>query len=170
MKKETLYSITTRISQDERAQLLAVAQNQDIPYGNILRQLIRYILRREIGWVELFEKTNDDALKDKASVTIRAKLPGETYIAFSELAEKMGSTASIILRRLVLLYVNNKVDWKTVWATQQEQNTPDPAPVIILTGTGVTAAQGNGASGAAADRLRALIQSREQRTSYMGRK
>ena len=107
--------VTARISLQERERLVIVARDLDIPYCRILRQLVRYIMENNIGWLELFESTNDLALKDRADVTIRTKLPQETYIAFTQFADERGSTTSVILRRLVLLYIANKIDWRTIW-------------------------------------------------------
>jgi len=113
---ENKYYVTARIGSGERERLVDLASRQDIPYGNILRQLVRFFLRDEIGWVELFEATNDIALSERTSVTIRTRLPEDAYVAFADFAEKMGSTMSVILRRLVLLYTANKIDWRMIWA------------------------------------------------------
>jgi len=114
--------ITAKVSIQERERLVAVADSLDIPYCRILRQLIRYIVNGHIGWLELFDKTNDVVLQEETRVSIRTKLTPELYATFVQLAEERGSTTSIVLRRLMLLYVTGKIEWKMIWLNTETQN------------------------------------------------
>ena len=108
--------ITASVSSQEKESLVAVARNLDIPYCRIIRQLIRYIVKRQIGWLDLFDKTNEAIAKDETKkVYIRTTLNPELYTAFVQLVEDRGSTTSVVIRRLVLLYTTDKVEWKSIW-------------------------------------------------------
>ena len=108
--------ITASVSGQEKERLVAVSRNLDIPYCRIIRQLIRYIVKGQIGWMDLFERTNESIAKDETKkVYIRTTLNPELYAAFVQLVEDRGSTTSVVIRRLVSLYGTGKIEWKSIW-------------------------------------------------------
>jgi len=111
--------VSTSLSRQEKGCFIEISHKLDIPYCCIARQLIRYILHGQLGWLDLFEKTNDcieslDSNKGK-KVPLRTTLSPELYTSFVQFVEKKGSTTSMVLRRLVLLYITGKIEWKTIW-------------------------------------------------------
>jgi hypothetical protein len=42
-------------------------------------------------------------------------LSPEVYAAFARLAEEWGSTTSIVLRRLMLLYISGEIEREAIW-------------------------------------------------------
>ena len=111
--------LTTDLSVEEKKRFTEIAQENDLPYCRILRQLIRYALRENIDWVGLFKKTNEfvmkEPLKNERRASIRTRLTIEMWTAFNQLAEERGTTVNIVLRRLIVLLNQQIVDLKTVF-------------------------------------------------------
>jgi hypothetical protein len=117
--KENQCGVTTAITNQERELLIDTARELDIPYYVIMRKLIRYILDGKITWMDLFQQSNElsatDGPETKDKKYIRTQLNTETYAAFSRLAEEWGTTTSIVLRRLMLLYISGKIEREAIW-------------------------------------------------------
>ena len=117
--KELQHGVTAGMSREEKALLVAAARDLGVPYCLIMRRLVRYILDEKIEWVELFKETNDLAVNDKAKnagkTIVRTYLSPDMYVAFAQLAEEWGSTTSVVLKRLVLLYANGKIERHAIW-------------------------------------------------------
>ena len=113
--------VSTSLNRQEKESLIDISRKLDIPYCRITRQLIRYILHGQLGWLDLFEKTNDciEALDKGAKVPLRTTLDPELYMSFVQFVEKRGSTTSVVLRRLILLYITSKIEWKMIWLTRE---------------------------------------------------
>ena len=118
MKRKELQCGAT-ISKKEKKLLIATALSLDAPYYLIMRRLVRYILDGKIEWTDFFRKSNDltvgDESEESGKVFVRTLLTHDAYIAFGQLAEEWGSTTSIILRRLVLLYITGKIERHAIW-------------------------------------------------------
>jgi hypothetical protein len=103
----------------EKELLIDTARELDIPYYVIMRKLIRYILDGKITWMDLFQQSNElsaaDGPETKDKKYIRTQLGTEVYAAFSKLAEEWGTTTSIVLRRLMLLYISGKIEREAIW-------------------------------------------------------
>jgi hypothetical protein len=102
----------------EKNLLMSIAQSLDVPYYIILRRLVRYILDEKITWEELFGKKNglvNEEYDETKKVAVRTQLTIDAYVAFVQLAEEWGSTTSIILKRLILLYLNGKIERHAIW-------------------------------------------------------
>lgn len=112
-------SVTTAVTNLEKRLLIDTACGLDVPYYVLMRRLIRYILDGKIEWMELFRKSNElssaDVLDGDDRKYIRTQLPSEMYTAFARLAEEWGSTTSIVLRRLMLLYIAGKIEREAIW-------------------------------------------------------
>jgi hypothetical protein len=66
-----------------------------------------------------FKRSNDLAAADGPDGDdkkyIRTQLTTEMYTAFARLAEEWGSTTSIVLRRLMLLYISGEIEREAIW-------------------------------------------------------
>ena len=103
---------------NEKNLLVSIAQSLDVPYYIILRRLVRYILDEKVTWEDLFGKNNklvNEAYDETKKVAIRTQLTVDAYGAFAQLAEEWGSTTGVILKRLVLLYINGKIERHAIW-------------------------------------------------------
>jgi hypothetical protein len=118
MKKKDIQCGVT-MSPKERELLLATANYLDVPYSLVMRRLIKYILDGKIEWTELFRMSNalefNDEPDNAGSVYFRTQLSLDMSIAFAQLADDWGSTTSVILRRLVQLYVTGKIERHAIW-------------------------------------------------------
>ena len=117
--KELQCAVTVGMSAREKGLLVAVARDLDVPYYLLMRRLVRYILDEKIEWTELFRQSNEliveDELKSTDKVFVRTQLSTERYAAFARLAEEWGSTMGIVLRRLMLLYIAEKIERHAIW-------------------------------------------------------
>ena len=116
------YVVSTYLSAEERTRLITISGKIDIPHSRIVRQLICYLLQGEIDWLEMLEKTNAfNALgikSDKSNAkkhVIRITLSKDIYINFSEYVAKKDSLTTKTLRRLILLFINNEIEWEKLW-------------------------------------------------------
>jgi hypothetical protein len=118
MKKKDIQCGVT-MSQKEKELLLATANYLDVPYSLVMRRLIRYILDGKIEWTDLFRMSNGLEINNESdntgTVYFRAQLSLDMSIAFAQLADEWGSTTSVILRRLVLLYITGKIERHAIW-------------------------------------------------------
>ena len=113
--------VSTSLNRQEKESLIDVSRKLDIPYCNITRQLIRYFLQGQLMWLDLFEMTNDciEPLDKSKKVPLRTTLNPELYMSFVQFVENKGSTTSVVLRRLILLYITGQIEWKTIWSTRE---------------------------------------------------
>ena len=111
--------VTTTVTNQEKELLIDTARSLDVPYYILMRRLIRYILDGKIEWMELFRRSHElaaaDVPDDDDKKFIRTQLSPEVYGAFARLAEEWGSTTSIVLRRLMLLYVAGEIEREAIW-------------------------------------------------------
>jgi hypothetical protein len=112
-------SVTTAVTNLEKKSLIDTAHDLDVPYYVLMRRLVRYILDGKIEWMELFRRSNELSAADGPDGDdkkyIRTQLTSEMYTAFARLAEEWGSTTSIVLRRLMLLYIAGKIEREAIW-------------------------------------------------------
>jgi hypothetical protein len=117
--KEKQCGITTAVTHEEKQLLIDTARNLEVPYYILMRRLVRYILDGKIEWMELFRQSNElsagDVPDSHDRKFVRTQLSREVYAAFTRLAEEWGSTTSIVLRRLMLLYVSGKIEREAIW-------------------------------------------------------
>lgn len=123
MKNKKLQcSTATYLSKQEKERLVSISREIDIPYCRIMRQLIRYALNGQIDWLEIFKKTNGpgmELVKEKGDVRItRTTMSPDLYTAFVQYVEEKGSTTSIVLRRLILLYITGGIGRRAIWLIQ----------------------------------------------------
>jgi hypothetical protein len=111
--------VTTAVTNQEKELLIETARGLDVPYYTLMRRLIRYILDGKIEWMELFRRSNQlcaaDVPDGDDKKFIRTQLNPEVYGAFARLAEEWGSTTSIVLRRLMLLYISGEIEREAIW-------------------------------------------------------
>jgi hypothetical protein len=102
----------------EKEQLVAVARDLDVPYYLLMRRLVRYLLDLNMDWFELFKKSKEFAENSPdgaEKVFIRTQLSSGRYAAFAAFAEEWGSTTSVVLRRLTMLYIAGKIERNAIW-------------------------------------------------------
>jgi hypothetical protein len=116
--KEQQCAVTVGMSAKEKEQLVAVARNLDVPYYLLMRRLVRYLLDGKMDWFELFKKSKEFAENSPdgaEKIFIRTQLSPGRYAAFAAIAEEWGSTTSVVLRRLTLLYIAGKIERNAIW-------------------------------------------------------
>ena len=117
--KNALYVITAAVSNDERQQFSAIAHDFGVSCSMLLRRLVQYFLDGKISWNDLFKQSQKLPGADETSVArrsyMRTRVKAEQYTAFAQLAEGWGSTAAVVLRRLVLLYIAGDIERRDIW-------------------------------------------------------
>jgi hypothetical protein len=102
-------AITTAVNEKEKNLFTEIAREFSVSRHTVLRRLIRYFLDGKISWTDLLKHYSEPQAaegpdKDRKKY-MRVNLEPEEYLTFVRHAEEWGSTTSIILRRLVLLYL-----------------------------------------------------------------
>jgi hypothetical protein len=118
-------TISTTLNEKEKALLVEVSKELNVPYRHIMRRLIHYIMEGKIEWLEIIKKSKDllgklnlnsDVEKrNSRSFSVRTDLPPDLYGTFTRLAEEWGSTPNAVLRKLVLLYVAGGIERGDIW-------------------------------------------------------
>ena len=122
-------TLRLRLSAEERGRFVKTARCVDVPHSMLLRHLIRYVLRENISWPNLLsefkELPADMAVQVKEAeaakadnkarkATLSIQLTPELYSGFGQFAERWGTTPGIILRRLISLYSNGRIERHSV--------------------------------------------------------
>jgi hypothetical protein len=112
-------SVTIVVSEKERNFFTAMARDLYISRNVLMRRLVRYFLEEKISWSELFKKSSEHQFLQELDGTkkrqMRTYLEPEQYAAFSQLAEEWGSTTSVVLKRMIQLYITGKIERGNIW-------------------------------------------------------
>ena len=107
------------MSEEEKESFAALANELDTPCNIVIRRLIRYFLDEKVSWTELFKQYSElpptDTTDQAPKMRMRSTLDPEQYFTFSRRVEEWGSTPSVVVRRLMLLYVAGKIERKDIW-------------------------------------------------------
>jgi hypothetical protein len=111
--------VTTSIDENARELFEAMARSLDVSCNVILRRLVRYFLDGKMSWNELFGKYAElpgiDTPNMPRKKQVRTTLAPEDYSTFARRVEELGSTTSIVIRRLILLYIAGKIERRDIW-------------------------------------------------------
>ena len=124
---EPTQTFRLRLSAREKEHFVSAARDLYVPYNVLMRHLIRYVLRDNIDWMLLLEdyrKLNEQAAeeaeysasqvtdkgKDGKRASLSTQLTPDMYDAFTGFAKSWGTTANIVLRRLMMLYSAGKIE------------------------------------------------------------
>jgi hypothetical protein len=118
-------TISTKLNEKEKALLVEVSKELNVPCNRIMRRLVHYIMEGKIEWLEIIRKSKDFLGKLKPSgdvdnsntrsFIVRTNLPPDLHGTFTRLAEEWGSTPNMVLRKLVLLYVAGGIERGEIW-------------------------------------------------------
>jgi hypothetical protein len=117
--KENQCVVTTVVTEAEKRLFVEMARSLNVPYTVLMRRLIRYFLDEKMSWADLFRQYNElsfpEAPEGSRKKPMRARMdPGE-YAAFAQRTEEWGSTTSIVIRRLILLYIAGRIEKGVIW-------------------------------------------------------
>jgi hypothetical protein len=119
--KPKTITMTVAVSEKEKNLFTEIARKIDVPHNLLVRHLIRYFLDGKRSWDELFGEqvvlpapyTLDGS--EKKGQRLRTKVEVEQYATFMRRVDERGSTAGIVLRRLMLLYAAGKIAPEDIW-------------------------------------------------------
>ena len=125
MENKWQSTISTKLNEKEKALLVQVSKELNVPCNRIMRRLVHYVMEGKIEWLEIIKKTSDLLGKlelnsvaenrNLRSFSVRTDLPPDLYGTFTRLAEEWGSTPNTVLRKLVLLYVAGGIERGDIW-------------------------------------------------------
>jgi hypothetical protein len=111
--------VTAPVNGEEKRLFVLKARDLNVSCNVLMRRLVRYFLDGKILWDELFKLSKKLPGVDEAGSTgktyIRTRLELDQYAAFTQVTEDWGSTASVVLRRLVLLYITGDIERRDIW-------------------------------------------------------
>jgi hypothetical protein len=111
--------VTTAVSDNEKSLFTSMARDLDVSCNVLMRRLIRYFLDGKISWMDLLQQSKDlmspDMGDGSGKMFMRTYLNAEQYCNFARRTEEWGSTTSIVLRRLMVLYITGKIKRGDIW-------------------------------------------------------
>jgi hypothetical protein len=117
--KDAQCIITTAVNEKEKKLFLAMAHRLGVSSSVLMRRLVQYFLDGRILWTEMFGQRSELPLLDNfnspKTERVRTTLTPEQYSAFVRRVEEWGSTTAIVVRRLILLYVTEKIERRNIW-------------------------------------------------------
>jgi hypothetical protein len=115
----TQHLVSASLDVKEKELLEAMAHSLEVPCNIIVRRLVRYFLDGKISWSELFGKSDELPVISTPNMPkkkqVRATLVPEEYFVFSRKVEEWGSTTSIVVKRLIQLYIAGKIERREIW-------------------------------------------------------
>jgi hypothetical protein len=111
-------TVTAMINAKESALFVTMALSLGIPVNSLVRRLIQYFLSDKISWTDMFGHNKLLVMEDSSNSEkkqLRTKLAPEQYSAFTQKAKDWGSTPSVTVRQLVLLYVAGEIERRDIW-------------------------------------------------------
>ena len=119
MENKGQCTLSATLNEKEKALLVEVSKELNVPYRCIMRRLIHYILDGKIEWLELIKKTktifekvekNGDVESSNARpFSVRTDLPLDLYSTFTQLAEEWGSNPNVV-RSIKVKFRNSHLD------------------------------------------------------------
>jgi hypothetical protein len=111
--------VTAAVTGEEKNLFSAMARDLDVSCDVLMRRLIRHFLNVRISWEELF-KPNRASKKNETDIAaaksyMRTHVNPDQYAALTQIAEEWGSTASVVLRKLVLSYIAGDIERRDIW-------------------------------------------------------
>jgi hypothetical protein len=111
--------VTAPVNGEEKRLFILKARDLNVSCNVLMRRLVRYFLDGKISWDGLFKLSKKfpgvDVVGSTGKTYMRTHLELEQYTAFTQVTEDWGSTASVVLRRLVLLYITGDIERKDIW-------------------------------------------------------
>jgi hypothetical protein len=111
--------VTSSVDNEDKQSFVAISRGLGIPTSALIRRLIQYFLDKKISWSELFGQNDELSVVDSSDnskrTQMRTTLSSEQYSVFARRVAECGSTTTIVVRRLILLYVTGKIERGDIW-------------------------------------------------------
>jgi hypothetical protein len=111
--------ITAAVSEEEKKLFIARAHEFGVSANAIIRRLVQYFLDEKISWTDLSRLYAELPIisdcNNSRRTQVRATLASEQYFVFSRKAETWGSTPTVTIKRLILLYLSGKIERQEIW-------------------------------------------------------
>jgi hypothetical protein len=112
------WNISLMVNEKEKRLLADAALSLGVSRSAILYRLVCFVLEGKITLLELSQKYTElqkRIVDEGEKRCLRIKIFSVTYLKFLQLVDEFGATPSVILKRLLLIYLYNAIDRKEIW-------------------------------------------------------